>query len=95
MLGVIFSIGMVMTPMVKRTAQAMVKMMSDQVGNQEEAEQLGGKMGIVINSTAQIQLSDSKTKAEDMGETTYSIMRGQSVMTETHANLGFLEKDPL
>ena len=92
LLGVIFAIGVVMSTMVKRTAQAMVKMMSDQVGVQEDAEQIGGKRGIMINSTMQTQLSASKTKEEDMGEITYSIMRGQVARSETYGNLGFSEK---
>jgi hypothetical protein len=92
LMGVIFAIGMAMTPMVKRTSQAMVKMISDQIGAQEDAEQIGGKMGIVVNATVDTRVSETKSKEEDMGETTYTVMRGQVSVSETHSNLGFAEK---
>jgi hypothetical protein len=83
-----------MSTMVKRTAQAMAKMAADQVGNQEASEQIGGKMGMLVNSTTDVQQRQSRAKTEDFGRYTYSTGISQDVQTATFTNLGFTETPP-
>ena len=46
---------------------------------------------MMVNSDVKVFSSDSKTKAEDMGEITYTVSRGQVIASETHSNIGFAE----
>jgi len=92
LLGIIFAIFMALSPMIRRTSQGMVKIMADQVGLQINSEQIGGKAGKLINMTIDSKRSDSKTKAEDFGTTTYVIDRSQDTKTATYSNVGFIEK---
>ncbi len=52
LIGIVVAVLMAMTPMLRRSTQAMIKVVSDQVGDQINAEQEGGDQG---------QLTSAKT----------------------------------
>lgn len=82
-----------MTPMLRRGIQGMIKLVADQVGLQQNAEQRGGDSGYLMDQYSSSSIDQRKRRLEVMGTTNY-IYDGSSIVghTEAHADLGFTEK---
>jgi len=93
-LGIIVTVVLAMQPMIKRSGQAMIKMVADQIGNQREADQ----RAFYENSIAEGHLDyanaisqsiiDTQT-IEFLGATSY--VHGDTVTTSSDqsSNIGF------
>ena len=68
----------------------MVRVVADQVGNQEGAEQAGGLDGYLVEQTSDVDQASVKRLREDFGDTRldYDGTSTQTV-TATTTNLGF------
>ena len=90
LLGVIATIMIAMSPMVKRMTQGMVKVAADMVGCQENAEQIADDSGYMEGYNAFISRNRQAHTQERLGETYYVYDR-DSVRTDSKqvTNSGF------
>ena len=91
LIGVLVTVLIAMTPMMRRGIQGMVKIMADQVGNQEGAEQTGGRFGQLINSTSYSESRRTTQMGERLGESTKTDDDEVYSQTSTYSNQGFSE----
>ena len=93
LLGIVVAVITALNPLVRRGAQAMVKLVADQIGNQKEAEQEGGKAGYLIQQYAVGRIDTAKRVYERAGVTNYIWSGGGTDMiTATDTNLGFSKR---
>ncbi len=92
-LGVIAMILFAMNTMVKRGIQGMIKVVADQVGNQESAEQRFDDTGHMETSSAHIRADLDKVTGEFGGVTTYIYGDVTETGSTTVTNLGFTEEN--
>jgi len=91
-LGVIVIIMFAMGPMVKRGAQSMIKLVADQVGVQNNAEQRFDESGHLDSSYTATRGSMDKQTLEYLGTTRYVFDDTISTQSNAHMNLGFTEE---
>ena len=93
LLGIVVSVLIAVSPMVRRATQGMVKLVSDQIGNQVNAEQDGGSQGYLEDSYTLSQVDARKRTIEYLGETEF-IFDGTQTKTISTAttNLGFTKR---
>ncbi|MCK5580877.1 MAG: hypothetical protein KAJ18_06350 [Candidatus Omnitrophica bacterium] len=90
LIGVLTGVIVAMTPLLRRGTQAMVKLVADQLGTQQGAEQLGGTRGHLVESVAKREADRVKRRSDSMGTVVYDITRDDVYMEkETTTNLGF------
>ena len=71
----------------------MVKVVSDQVGNQKQSEQSGGSSGYMKSSYTNAEADVFKRRHEYLGVTDYSYGgSGTRTVTATTTNLGFTDR---
>lgn len=94
LIGVLVTVLVAMTPMIRRATQSMVKVVSDQVGSQKNSEQVGGRFGYVINSTSASRAQQSIESWERLGEVgkDYHVDR-TFTQTNTFLNQGWAERE--
>lgn len=94
MLGVLVTALVAMTPMMRRGIQGMVKLMADQVGTQQNAEQVGGRFGHVINSVSFTEVKQDIETIDRLG-VAGKIFKTDQTFTDSsiYLNQGFIEKD--
>jgi hypothetical protein len=83
-----------MAPMMKRSIQAMVKVVADQVGAQNESDQeVNALAGYLIFSNTAVQSQARKTERGFLGNITY--LYGDRTVTNTTqaSELGFTETE--
>lgn len=91
---VITAIMIVMSTMVKRGVQGMVKAVADQIGVQENSDQQGGRGGYLVSMTARAQKDQFTTTRERLGNIEYHYDRDfQASQTEQLSNLGYTEDE--
>jgi Flp pilus assembly pilin Flp len=94
LLGIVISVLVAMTPWVRRGVQAMVKIVADQVGNQQGAEQMGGESGHLVGTYALTQLDREKVTSERLGIRAYEYIKDETTtMSNLLVNLGFTERE--
>lgn len=71
MITLILGVLVVITPVVRRVTQGMVKVVADQVGNQRESYQHGGVTGHLISSSTSHTRDEDTRKREWLGEVSY------------------------
>lgn len=71
LLGVMISLLIAMTPMVRRAGEGMVKVVSDHVGVQANAEAIGGDYGHLESAHTYTDIESSKNIKERLGTTQY------------------------
>lgn len=91
MIGLVVLIMFAMNPMIKRVTQTMIRTVSDQIGSQQNAEQLFNAGGFTMGTNIATSAIQDKTIREFLGTTNYiysdAVFTGQSVLS----NLGFQE----
>lgn len=89
-IGIVIAVFVVLSPMVKRSTQAMVKVVADEVGVQRNAEQ-NSETGL-ISSDTQTDVDQLQRRQEWRAGTTHSVQQAYNEQTVTHAvthsNLG-------
>ncbi len=94
MIGILVTVLLAMTPMIRRGIQGMVRVMSDQVGSQENSEQIGGRSGHMINSTTYTETRANMHRGEQTGVVSVSYDPEQSLTySKTYLNQGFVERN--
>ena len=91
-LGVIVLVMFAMGPMLKRGTQSLIKVVADQVGTQQNAEQRFDERGHLENSYISTRGSMDKQAFDVVGMTTYVYNDVTTTQTNTLANLGFTEE---
>ncbi len=91
--GVVIALLIAMTPLVKRGIQSMVKVVADQVGNQTQSDQTGGKSGQLDNSYTITRMNSIKNIGEQNGVITYNFIK-EEVTRESNVflNQGFTKQ---
>ena len=92
--GILISLLIAMTPLMKRGIQGMIKVVADQVGTQQNADQPGGKSGQLDNAYIVTRVDSEKNVRERLGDTTYDFIK-EDVATEStiSSNVGFTERN--
>ncbi len=90
-LGVIVVIMFTMGPMIKRGAQSLIKMVADQVGVQNDADQRFDDSGHLEASYSATRSSMDKQTLDSAGTTRYIFDDMVSTETNASVNLGFTE----
>lgn len=90
LIGIVIAVGVVLSPMVKRGTQGMVKIVADEVGIQNQAEHQGD--GGLISSDTKVDLDQAQTKDEWRSGTIHSVSTNYDEQTTTetisHSDLG-------
>jgi len=93
-IGIILTVIIAMQPMIKRAGQAMIKLVADQIGNQEEGDQ----RSFYPNAVSDSRLDWAKTKTgagmdtqtiQFLGSTNYAFSDSTKIDSEQQSNLGF------
>ncbi len=88
-LGVIVVILFAMTPLIKRGTQGMIKVVADQVGVQQNAEQDFDSGSYLESSYSTTRTALDKTTTDLLGTTGYIFADDVDLETGTIINLGF------
>ena len=91
-LGVIVIIMFTMGPMLKRGTQSLIKLVADQVGVQNNADQRFDESGHLEASYAATRGSMDKQTLDFVGSTTYVFNDLTSTQSNALINLGFTEQ---
>lgn len=92
-LGIIVMVMFVMTPLVKRGTQGMIKIVADQVGVQNASEQRFDDSGHIVYSRTDANVLTSKLYSDVTGVVTYTLNDRTDQTTEVETNLGFTEEN--
>ena len=92
-IGIITLIFFAMNTLLKRGIQGMVKVVADQVGRQENADQRFDESGHMESSYAVTRSSLDKTTGELAGVKSYTYSDVIFTDTETVSNLGFINTE--
>jgi len=90
-LGLVVAVLMAIGVLFKRSAQGMIKVMADQVGRQENADQDFSQDQYMVSSYTGGTVYQSKTTQELLGSTTYIYRDTSRRYSDTLLNLGFTE----
>ena len=93
--GVIVAIFIALTPLIRRSSQAMIKLVADQVSLQENAEQMGGDTGKLVTSEILTNQRREKNTRQFAGIMNYTFVQDDlEVHSDSVSNLGFTQKRP-
>ncbi len=93
LVGVVIGLLIAMAPMLRRGTQGMIKIVSDQVGFQANAEQIGGTMGHLIETRTHTAIDRQRRTDEKFGNTTYQFLRDEvETQTSSFSNMGWSER---
>ena len=81
-----------MNSLIKRGAQGMIKVVADQVGNQEASDQQFNS-GYLKSSYRTTRPTTTKIKTEFLGDTTYTYGDVTQATSDTVINMGFTEEN--
>ena len=88
--GVLVGLLVAMTPLMRRGIQGMVKTVADQVGNQQNAEQIGGDSGHLDDAHTTVHFDQERRVREYLGTTTYDYVTDRTeTQSVVFSNLGF------
>jgi len=101
-LSVIVMIFVSMGPMLKRNTQSMIKLLADQVGSQQNAEQLRGdseediqeqkkRKGYLEKSDTNTIIDSESMQIEEAGKQEYEYDEKMTIESKTRTNMGFVE----
>jgi hypothetical protein len=93
-MGIITIVIFSMSILIKRSVQGMVKIVADQVGNQENSEQKFDKDGHLENSITFIQASYDSNLIE-LNRSHFKVYQDRvKITTKTYSNAGLTDTDP-
>jgi len=90
LLGIVVVFLLTMTPLIKRTAQGMVRAVADQLGNQADADQGGGTAGQLDNLDMRTWVDQEKTTQQYLNVITVTGQERQEILSNQTYNLGFM-----
>lgn len=93
LIGIIVALLMAMMPLFRRGVQGLVKMVADQVGNQQDADQKGGLSGYLVNVQTLAEIDINKTVQQRINVVGYVYDDSIDTFSNTATNLGFTETD--
>ncbi len=88
MISVVTAIIMAMSTMVRRSAQSMVKVVADQVGFQQNAEQDDPDSGYLVRMTTEARQDQQKRVIERPDNIDYFFNETSTAEVESRTNLG-------
>lgn len=92
LIGIAIAVLFVMSPMIKRITQSMVKVVSDEVGFQHEADQGNREDGGLINTLSRAESDRAQQRLEWVNATGHSLeyryAEDQTTFTTTNSSLG-------
>ena len=93
-LGVVVTIFIVMNPFIVRSIQTMIKATADQIGTQQNAEQIfNEERGYLVSSYLSMNSKANQTRKDFLGETEYLVNETTTTGKKDDTNLGFKEND--
>jgi len=91
-IGIVIVMLLTMLPIVTRVSQSMVKVVADQVGVQENADQAFDSSGHLVSDYSSTRFNTDKTLEDNAGVTTYRYDDITLKDSESFMNLGFIER---
>ena len=89
-LGVVVIVLFAMTPLIRRGTQGMIKVVADQVGTQQGADQdFNSTTGHLVNSEVITQVRMNQATEEFLNKVTYTYDDAVTTKTDSTTNLGF------
>ena len=92
--GIIVLIMLAMGPMLKRGIQSLVRVVADQVGNQQDSDQDADKTGHLDKFYTLTRASIGQQTIDRNGIINYSYADSIYTFSNTMSNLGFSEDNP-
>ena len=92
-IGVIVFIMMAMSPMIKRGIQSLTRVVADQIGNQEKADQDFDGSGHLDRSYTVTRSSANKQAQDRVGNIDYTYTESTFSFSNTISNLGFTQEN--
>lgn len=97
LLGILIAIMLAMSPMIKRGTQGMVKVVADELGVQQNAEQDDNNSGHMISTQSQAQFSKDVRHQEWEASGTHHVLKtydeSTTTATQSASDLGFSPKN--
>ncbi len=94
LVGIVTVVLFMMMQQVKRGTQSIVKVLADEISNQQDSDQaFDNRQGFLESSNAAIYSNGEKAVKERVGIINYVFDDRQTTLTNTQTNLGFTE-DP-
>jgi hypothetical protein len=88
-IGVVMMVLFTMNIMIKRSAQSMIKLMADQIGNQADGEQNFDDSGHMESSYSTTRIISETKRSESGGRFRYDYNDQTGTATRTSMDLGF------
>jgi hypothetical protein len=94
LVGIITIVLFTMMQQVKRGTQSVIKVMADEIMNQQEADQsFDNRQGFLEAANTTIRMNGQKSvNTRSLGVTNYIYDDRQEMFSNTHTNMGFTEE---
>ena len=92
LLGIVVTVLLAMSPMLKRGSQGLVKTVADQIGNQQAADQ-EAKYGYLESMHSHSVSQQTKSRTEYLGAITTDISEEVRTRSQQVSNLGFSDSN--
>lgn len=90
-LGIIVAVMVAMGPLIQSGSQGMIKIVADQIGNQQAADQLFGDSGYLEESMTNTLVDMQTTQTQTLSNVYYLYDDVTQTMTNSTSDLGFSE----
>ncbi len=92
MIGVVVAVLLAMGTLYRRAIQGAVKLVADQIGNQNRADQPGGEQGYLVLSNTITRTSTAVDRIEEPGVVGFDFRKGLThTERDMYANQGFFK----
>ena len=92
LVGLVVAVLVTMSTSLRRGVQGMVRMVSDQLGDQKKSEQPFDETGHLVNSLTSTNMIVDKQTIDRVGTINYIFNDQEVSQTDTFLNLGFTER---
>ena len=88
MISAVTAVMVAMSTFLRRSAHGMIKMVADQVGVQQDADQKDDSSGYLVNMTVRVNKADSREVQDRLGEARYTYDERADIETVIYTNMG-------
>jgi len=92
LISVVLILLFMISPMMRRTTQSLVRLVADQIGNQADADQSGGEAGYMESVYMHSRTDRQKTVSERMGSLQTDYLDLDELTSNQVTNLGYTER---
>jgi hypothetical protein len=89
LVSLVMALFFTISPLMRRSTQSLVRLVADQVGNQQDSDQSGGKDGYMESSHLQTRSDQRQTLRERLGAFETEYMGSDESISNMVTNLGY------